>query len=221
MTLPTVLPVFPLSGCILLPGNWLPLHVFEPRYRNMVADAMQGDRTIGMIQPRVPARDSEAPAEPVPEAPRLYRVGGAGRIERCLSEPDGRYHILLKGIVRFRIREELPLLRGYRRFQVECSDFVPDLEEQRGSPDPARHLEALRDFSLRHGLALDPRAFQHLPGIEVINGLAAALPFSPAEKQALLESRDPEERASTLFTLLRMGLGEGAPDDDRAESMIH
>jgi hypothetical protein len=187
----------------------------------MVADAMEGDRTIGMIQPWVPARDNEAAVEPIPEAPRLYRVGGVGRIERCLPEPDGRYQILLKGIVRFRIWEELPLRRGYRRFQVECSDFAHDLEEERRPPDPARLLEALRDFSLRHGLALDPRAFQGLPGIEVINGLAAALPFSPAEKQALLESRNSEERESTLFTLLRMGLGDAPHDDAPAESVIH
>lgn len=109
---PEILPVFPLTGTLLLPGNFLPLNIFEQRYGNMVADAMAGERTIGMIQPLVPRPDNWGMPEEVFDQPELYAVGCAGRIERCEPQPDGRYLVLLKGVSRFRVREELPPLRG-------------------------------------------------------------------------------------------------------------
>jgi Lon protease-like protein len=204
MILPSVVAVFPLTGCILLPGNRLPLHIFEPRYRNLVSDALQADRYIGMIQPLVPRNDNVAPVEPVHDSPELYRVGGLGRMERCVRETDGRYEVLLKGIVRFRTLEELPSLHEYRRFRVSCQEFAVDLEEDQHMLDTSRLFGILARFTGSHGLAIDPSAFAELPATEVINTLAAALPFSPAEKQALLEAEDARERERRLLLLLDM-----------------
>src|SRR5262245_59168458 len=126
---PEVLPVFPLTGSLLLPGNFLPLNVFEVRYRNMVADALEGERFIGMIQPLVPSPDNWPALFPPTENPELYRVGCAGRIERCEPQADGRYLIVLRGVSRFRVRQELPLVRGYRRVLADYGDFASDPAE--------------------------------------------------------------------------------------------
>src|SRR3954464_115933 len=96
--LPEIIPVFPLTGSLLLPGNLLPLNIFEERYRNLVADAMEEGKHIGMIQPIVPAEDSGPAPEPPAENPDVYRIGCVGRIDRCEPQPDGRYLILLRGV---------------------------------------------------------------------------------------------------------------------------
>lgn len=206
--LPAMLPVFPLTGSLLLPGNYLPLNIFEERYRNMVEDVMQGDRCIGMIQPFVPRPDNR-PVPGVPdedESPELYTVGCTGRIDRCEPQADGRYLILLRGLSRFRIRRELPLQRGYRRVEAEYGDFPLDPRESEIFLNPSRLLHALRGFSERQELTFDFDLLSSLPGVTLLNGLSVALPFRPEEKQALLEAADPAEREETLLTLLGMGI---------------
>src|SRR5262245_16545128 len=99
-TAPQILPVFPLTGSLLLPGNLLPLNVFEPRYRNMVADALAGEKQIGMIQPLVPRQDNWVDAAQQPDSPELYTVGCLGQIEEHEQQPDGRYLLLLRGVCR-------------------------------------------------------------------------------------------------------------------------
>ena len=202
---PDVIPVFPLTGTLLLPGTLLPLNIFEPRYRNMVADAMGEGLHIGMVQPVVPRPDNWGPPEQVSVNPEIYRVGCVGRIDRCEPQPDGRYEIVLRGIQRFRIREELPLLRGYRRVVANCDEFAADLTEPGLPLDPARILSALRSFGQRQGLELDFDLLAALPGVSLLNGLAVALPFRPEEKQALLEASSPEERERLLLALMGMG----------------
>jgi uncharacterized protein len=204
--LPEALPLFPLTGSLLLPGNWLPLNVFEPRYRNMVEDAMRGERWIGMIQPLTPHPDNWPALEPPPDNPRLYDIGCAGRIESCEPQPDGRYHILLKGFSRFRVGQELALSRGYRRALADYTAFAADLLEPEAILDPAPMLHALKAFGKEHGLAFDLDVLAALPGVALLNGLAVALPFRPAEKQALLEAADPEKRQQMLLALMTMGL---------------
>jgi uncharacterized protein len=211
-TAPAVLPVFPLTGSLLLPGNFLPLNVFEERYRNMVADAMEAEPYIGMIQPLVPAEDNWPALYPPPENPELYRVGCAGRIERCEPQSDGRYLILLKGFRRFRVREELPLVRGYRRVVADYTEFAGDPAEPEVPLDPGRVLAAVKSFGEKHGLTFDLDLLSALPGVALVNGLAAALPFRPAEKQALLEAPGPAEREETLLALMGMGF-DAAPAD--------
>ncbi|HTQ80990.1 MAG TPA: LON peptidase substrate-binding domain-containing protein [Thermoanaerobaculia bacterium] len=209
---PSPLPLFPLTGSLLLPGNYLPLNIFEPRYRSMVADAMEGERHIGMIQPFVPRQDNWPALDAPPENPELYRVGCAGRIERCEPQADGRYLILLKGVCRFRLRRELSLERGYRRGEVDYQEFALDWQETDNPLSPERTLSALRRFGKAHELDLDYDLLGSLPGVSLVNGLAVALPFLPAEKQALLEAPDPEARQDLLLTLMDMGLGPTTPE---------
>jgi Lon protease-like protein len=202
---PRVLPVFSLTGSLLLPGTLLPLNIFEPRYRNLVADALEGERHIGMIQPFVPRDDNWPALELPPENPELYRVGCVGRIDRCEPQPDGRYEIVLRGISRFRVREELPLLRGYRRVVADYGEFAADAAEPEHVLDPSRLLTAVRIFGEANGFEFDLDLLAALPGISLLNGLAVALPFRPEEKQALLEAPGPVEREELLLALMGMG----------------
>ena len=219
--LPPNLPVFPLTGCILLPGNWLPLHIFEPRYRALVADSLHCDKFVGMIQPLVPAADNFGPAPHPEEAPDLYRVGCAGRIEHALPESDGRYHILLKGMRRFELHGEMPPVKGYRRFQVSYDGFPDDLAEPERILDSSRILRALQVLRDSHSLSIDPEDFRSLAGVAIINGLSAALPFAPEEKQALLEANGPEERERLLLALMTMGFRQGTGTRYAPSSIIH
>ncbi|HEX7184009.1 MAG TPA: LON peptidase substrate-binding domain-containing protein [Thermoanaerobaculia bacterium] len=204
--LPSVIPVFPLTGSLLLPGILLPLNIFEPRYRNMVADALEAGMHIGMIQPLIPQQDNWPALEPPAENPEIYTVGCVGHIDQCKPQPDGRYEIVLRGISRFRIHEELALQRGYRRAAVDYGEFSRDLNEPAVSIDPSRILKALRGFGEAQGLELDFQLLASLPGISLLNGLAVALPFRPAEKQALLEAPGPMEREELLLALMGMGI---------------
>src|SRR5512135_1261304 len=124
--LPEIIPVFPLTGSLLLPGNLLPLNIFEPRYRNMVADALDGDQLIGMVQPLTPRQDNWVASAQQPENPEIYAIGCLGRIEECEPQDDGRYLLVLRGVARFRVRQELPLKRGYRRVVADYSEFRRD-----------------------------------------------------------------------------------------------
>lgn len=222
--LPHELPIFPLTGALLLPGGRLPLHIFEPRYRNMVEDAVEGAKVIGMIQPfanhpEVYRDSGEKAAEEGDgterfEPPEVYRVGCAGLIEQWQRLPDGRFLILLLGTARFRITGELPEKRGYRRVLASYEEFSVDSTDRSAELEPAPLLDALRSFSESHGLELELDRLGELPGLTLLNSIAMGLPFPPAEKQALLEAKDLEARQSMLLTLLEMGLQiprSGAP----------
>ena len=228
---PDVIPVFPLTGVLLLPGMPLPLHIFEQRYRNMIGDAWDGSRVIGMVQPVVPRQDNR----PVPDAstqnpdafaqnpdafaqnpdasaqnPELYAVGCLGSIAQCRRADDGRYMIVLQGKHRFRISRELPLHRGYRRVAADYSEFANDPFETSRPLDSKPILEGFRSFAEAGGMEVNFRALEKIPAIELVNSLAVSLPFGPAEKQALLEAPVPSRRASLLLELMRINR-EGAP----------
>jgi Lon protease-like protein len=210
---PEIIPVFPLTGSLLLPGNLLPLNIFESRYRNMVADAMAGDRYMGMIQPIVPRQDNWVEMAQQPDSPDLYQVGCAGRIEECELQDDGRYLIVLRGISRFRVKQELPLNRGYRQVVADYSEFRRDCDELNVFLNPSRMMYALRAFGDQHGLEFDYDLLGSVPGISLLNGLSVALPFRPAEKQALLEAGGPLEREEMLLTLMGMGIEPVSTDE--------
>jgi Lon protease-like protein len=212
-SVPEIIPVFPLTGSLLLPGNLLPLNVFEPRYRNMVADAVDGQPYIGMIQPLVPRQDNWVDLARQPDQPELYQVGCVGRIDEHEIQEDGRYLMLLRGVCRFRVRQELPLHRGYRRVAADTSGFQRDLDELNVFLDPARILRALHAFGDRHELEFDYDLLSSVPGISLLNGLSVALPFRPAEKQALLEASDPGVREELLLALMGMGIEPLSTDE--------
>jgi hypothetical protein len=174
-----------------------------------------------MIQPRLPdPADNFGLWEP-PANPELYAVGCAGSLDRCEPQPDGRYLIVLRGVARFRVRGERPLHRGYRRVEADYGDFAADLEEPAAALDPAPLLTAVRAFSRAHGLELDFTLLAGLSAVTLLNGLAAALPFGPAEKQALLEAAGPAEREELLLALLEMGVPRAAARERFAPPTVH
>jgi len=205
-----VLPVFPLTGTLLLPETYLPLNVFEQRYRQMVEDALEGERVIGMIQPMIPGLDNWGVPPLNLEEPELYPVGCCGRIEQHELQPDGRYLIVLEGTRRFRILEELESARGYRRVRAGLAEFASDLEGDEAEIDTPKLLTVLDRFARQEDLEFDPDLLTALSGRRLVNTLSTALPFTPVEKQALLEARSTEDRASLLIVLMGIELDSTA-----------
>ncbi len=216
---PADLPVFPLTGVLLLPGNYLPLNVFETRYRNLVEDVLERHRAIGMIQPRTPQPDPLGLATAA--RPDLYPVGCLGRIERCERQPDGRYHVVLKGVTRFRALEELAPRRGYRRVAADYEEFAADLAEPETGLDRARLLASVDGFSRDHGLEFDRDLLAALPATSLVNALSAALPFTPVERQALLEASSVAERQALLVSLMEMAVGPMPASGEYESPSVH
>jgi len=199
--------LFPLTGTLLLPGTFLPLNVFELRYRELVADAMKDDRRIGMIQPLAPASDNFGPVVGDAERPPLYGVGCVGEVVECDPQADGRFWIVLRGESRFRVVRELPLDEGgYRRVLADLAVFAADLEEPGREIEIADFLATADRFRRARGLEFDMDLLASLPAPQAVNALCAALPLEPAEKQALLEAAGLEIRRDLLAGLLEMQL---------------
>ncbi len=204
---PRLIPVFPVSGVLLLPGGRLPLHVFEPRYRDLVEDAIEGDGFVGMIQPLASGADKiQGAGDDVPAAAELYSVGCAGVIERWQRVSDDRFIILLKGIARFRIRREVEAGHAYRLVEADYRGFAVDLDDAQAEVPPDRLMEALRSFGKTYQLSLELEKLDELSGLALLNSIAMSLPFQPAEKQALLEAPDVGERLEMLLALMHMGI---------------
>ena len=222
MSLPEVLPVFPLTGVMLLPGTVLPLHIFEPRYRNLVEDALGGDKVFGMIQPFVPQDDNRGPRpETANVAPDLYRVGCAGYIEKSEKLPDGRFFVQLKGVNRFRFAEEFSLQRGYRRVKAIYREYPDANLEQGWRCQRAAVLDALALYGKAHGLQVRREQAERFSDLELVNLLGVSLPFHPAEKQALLEAPTLKDRENMLIDLLRLGAGPAEADGESTARMLN
>lgn len=206
--LPSILPIFPLAGALLLPRGRLPLNIFEPRYLAMIRDALASGRMIGMVQPQDPASREQEPA--------VYPIGCAGRITGFTENDDGRFQITLTGVSRFRIREELSRVTPYRKVIVDFDEFTDDLEPPPHAGDVNRNrlAPALRSYLELHGLSADWQAIEKAPAESLINALAMICPFTPPEKQALLEARDIGDRADMMIALLEMAVAArpGAPE---------
>ena len=207
MRVPEVLPVFPLTGVLLLPGTILPLHIFEPRYRNMVEDALGADKIFGMIQPFTPQQDNRPLPGAEQKTPDLYKIGCAGHIEQWEKLADGRFFIELKGVNRFRFEEELPLQRGYRRVKAIYREF-PDATLAAGwTCERQTVLDALAVYGKAQGLQVKAEHAERFSDLELVNLLSVSLPFHPAEKQALLEAATLKDRETMLIHLLQLGGG--------------
>ncbi|MCY4026582.1 MAG: LON peptidase substrate-binding domain-containing protein [Acidobacteria bacterium] len=191
ITLPEVIPVFPLPDVMLFPNVSRPLHIFEPRYRAMVADALAGDRLIGMVTLQ-PGYESEYEGRPP-----VFAIGCAGRITEVEELPDGRYLIVLRGLVKFRILDE-DRSRPYRLAQVEALPELVDDAELAALGELRGTLEAI--LAAARGGAPAPAA---LPDEDLVNGLAQYAPIDPRERQRLLEAAGPLERARALVDLFR------------------
>ena len=208
-SLPEIIPIFPLSGVLLLPRGKLPLNIFEPRYLAMTRDALAApDRLIGMIQP------TETETTDADNAPPLYSFGCAGRITSFEETDDGRYLITLRGLCRFRVAEEVAGRSGYRRVAADFKPFIGDLGEPREAiPDRNRLLAMLRAYFTMHNIKGDWDAIGETNDDRLVNLLAMLCPFQPQEKQALLEAQDLAARSRLMIALFELAVMHG--DDEQ------
>jgi uncharacterized protein len=202
--LPEIIPVFPLPGALLLPRGQMPLNIFEPRYLEMIDDAMTDrHRLIGMIQPDT--------AHPGPEdKPNLFKIGCVGRITQLAETGDGRYLLQLTGIARFRIAEELDVITAYRQCRVDYGVFADDFIARKGEEhvDRGAVLGALNAFLDANNLKADWEGIENAPNEALVNALAMMSPYGPAEKQALLEAPDLKTRAEILVAVTEIELAK-------------
>jgi uncharacterized protein len=204
--LPDTIAIFPLPKALMLPRTRLPLHIFEPRYLAMIEDCMKTKhRLIGMIQPR------ETPGG----EKRLHAIGCAGRLTGFSETEDGRYMITLSGISRYRVKEEVQGFTPYRRCLVEWGPFERDLglaEEDKGF-DRSNFTELLGRYFTAMNLSADLEGMKGAEPEFLINSLSMLCPFSPEDKQALLEAPSLDTRRETLVTLIEFALRGGADEE--------
>ncbi len=202
--MPRVVPLFPLSGALLLPRGQLPLNIFEPRYLAMVDDALKSHRLIGMIQPDPQTGTGR-------EGPGLFRVGCAGRITQFAESGDGRYVVTLTGVARFAVVEEIAALTPYRQAKADFTPFGDDFSPRLGEAAVDRDgvLRTLRDFAKANELQIDWDSINGAPNEALVNALSMMSPFGPREKQALLEATDLKVRADVLVAITEVELARG------------
>jgi uncharacterized protein len=195
------LSIFPLSGVLLFPGLQLPLHIFEPRYRAMMSDALARDRRIAMIQP-------QGPADGAP----LFRIGCVGKIGEIEAMDDGRFNVILEGVSRFRLLRELPVTTSFR--QVEGELIADDAGASLSAVERASFEREARNFAEAQGYSVDWDSVARLDDVSLINGVSQIAPFDAAAKQALLEADDLASRCELLVQLMAF-FGRRDSDDGR------
>ena len=201
--LPDTIPVFPLPGALLLPRSHLPLHLFEPRYLQMLDDVLKTEhRLIGMVQPY--GKDQ-----------RLHSIGCAGRVTAFSETDDGRYMITMAGRSRFRISNEVDGFTPYRRCKVSWQGFERDLGPAEVDETFDRHkfMRALERYFTEENLATDWDSLQEADDELLINSLSMLCPFEPEDKQALLEAPSLTTRRETLTTLIEYTLRGGSAEE--------
>jgi hypothetical protein len=195
--LPEELAIFPLPGVAVMPGMQIPLNIFEPRYLNMVFDALATHRMIGMAQPDPTAREQEPPS--------VFRTGTAGRITSFSETNDGRLMIILTGVCRFDIQEELAAKRDYRRVKPDWSRFAADYQVSEAQiPDRPGFFQTLESYCEIKEVEISWQEAKKLKDASLIDLLMTHLPFNITEKQALIESIDLGQRILLLQSFLEM-----------------
>jgi len=200
-TNPEIIPIFPLNGTVLFPGCDLPLNIFEPRYLNMIEDAIRAERLIGMIQIR--------------EDETIEEIGGLGRISQFSEADDGRYLIVLKGLKRFRVTEHITDKTPYRQARVTFDGFEGDIESHVSPTVPAALsgtttgdrnalTVAMKSLAKALGVNVDWKALADIPLQNLVNQAAMISPFKPVDKQSLLEAKDTDERRRLLIGLMHL-----------------
>ena len=187
----TRLSIFPLAGALLFPRMHLPLHIFEPRYRAMISDAMARDRRIGMIQPKGEGK-----------IPPLYDIGCVGRIAEVEAHDDGRYDIVLEGLSLFRVTRELDVTTQFRQIEAELIP-LPDEPEILSIGHRAALETESRRFADAQGYAVDWDSVARLDDEALVNGIAQIAPFDSAAKQALLEATGLADRSELIVQLMQ------------------
>ena len=192
---PNIIPVFPLSGVIYFPKTNLPLNIFEQRYLNLINDAYNKDKLMGMVQSKK-------------ENNNVYEIGCLGKISDYQKSKDGRILINLTGISRFKILKEIPNDKLYREFQVNYENFVGDIENVYNEVDAKELMEKAKTFFKKNGLLLNWREFEKLDYTQKINTLAMIAPITNEEKQKLLEAISLENKIETLESIINFYLHE-------------
>ena len=193
--------IFPLTGAILFPGMQLPLHIFEPRYRDMVSDSLARDRMIGMVQPKGQGGASD-----------LFAVGCLGRIGDVEAMDDGRYNIILEGLQRFTILRELEVTTTFRQVEAELWEEDEAADALSIAERASLEIESRR-FADVQGYAVDWKAVEQLDDYSLVNAIAQIAPFDYAAKQALLEARGLSARADLIVQLMQFfGRHDGSED---------
>ncbi len=204
--LPSIIPVFPLSGALLLPRARLPLHIFEPRYVAMLEECLKApSRLIGMIQTQGP------------DSKRMAAIGCAGRLTSFSETDDGRYMVTLTGVSRFRLGEEVEGFTPFRRFHVDWQTFALDrstADETDPSLDRPAFLALLSRFFDARQLGVDWKNLSKADPELLINALSMLLPLPPEDKQALLEAPNLTDRRQTLTALIEFALRRGDEGDE-------
>lgn len=209
--LPRSVPVFPLSGALLLPFAHRPLNVFEPRYVEMVDAALRGDRLIGLIQPEDTSEES-----PRGRAP-LQKVGCLGRLTHFEENGDGRYFIILEGICRFEVVSELTVMTPYRQCLIDVTRFTADFDRALGEEavDRPRVLKMMRDYAEYGGFELNWKEIEQTRTADLVNFCCMVSPYGAAEKQLLLEADTLAARAEAIIAMAEYEMaskgGKAAP----------
>ena len=195
--LPKILPIFPLSNFIIFPKTTVPLNIFEPRYIDMINDSMKSNKLIGMIQPK---RTAENLSPPI-----LHNIGCLGKITSFRETEDGRYLIELKGVIRFKIVQEIQSNKKYREYEVDFNNFSADLDgktEQIKFSDLELIFKDLKSLFEKRGFIINWKELEKQSLDEIINALAMASPFSLEEKQVLLEAKNLSIRKNKIAEIL-------------------
>tara|TARA_B100000035_G_scaffold272270_1_gene247532 strand:+ start:656 stop:1309 length:654 start_codon:yes stop_codon:yes gene_type:complete len=193
--LPHELPVFPLSNAIFFPKTLLPLNIFEPRYKQMTEHAVDGNKLIGMVQSNQKVNE-KGKAE-------VYNIGCVGYIEFHSKTPDGRYLINLKGISRFKIKEEINTNNLYRKFSVDYNDFLSDFDEQKTAGiNTIELIKKTKKLFEQYQLSTDWKVVEKVETEQLINSLSMICPFTISEKQRLLETKNLIDRNEILNKII-------------------
>jgi len=194
---PKRIPIFPLTGAVLFPGTQLPLNIFEPRYVQMIDDALSNsDRIIAMIQPNASKENKNTQL--------LKNIGCAGKITSFTEAEDNQYLITLSGLIRFKIKEELKTITPYRQVVPDYSSFKGDIEDQDvTSINRERLLDLIKKYLKQKKLLADWGIIQQTPTEQLINYAGILVPFTSEEKQLLLESQTIVERCNALEALFQ------------------
>ena len=192
---PDVIPVFPLSGVIYFPKTNLPLNIFEQRYLDLVNDAYNKDKLMGMVQSKKDQND-------------VYKIGCLGKISDLQKSKDGRILINLTGVSRFKIIKEISNKKLYREFQIEYNEFTEDLESNHNDINAENLMEKAKIFFNRNGLLLNWKEFEKLDNTQKINTLAMIAPLTNEEKQKLLEAVSLQNKVETLESIISFYLHE-------------
>jgi len=203
--LPRSVAIFPLSGALLLPFSHRPLNIFEPRYIQMIDDALAGNRLIGLIQP---LEDSEE--SPKGRAP-LQAVGCLGRLTHWEEHSEGRYFVILEGVTRFRLASELTVMTPYRQANVDAADFPDDFDRRHGEEavDRQRFLKMMRDYAEFANFDLNWEEIDKTGTADLVNFCCMVSPYGAREKQVLLEAASIGDRAETLIALAEFEMAKG------------